>query len=52
MYKSWQFLKSNTLKQDDFIGYMVCEKKTLKGTIEIALIEKGEEIEITEVNKL
>jgi len=45
-------MKNNKLEEDDFLGYFSIERKTEKGVMEVALIEKGETIEISEQNKL
>jgi len=45
-------MKNNKLGADDFLGYFSIERKTEKGVMEVALVEKGENIEITEQNKL
>jgi hypothetical protein len=45
-------MKNSKLEEDDFLGYFSIERKTEKGVMEVALIEKGETIEISEQNKL
>lgn len=45
-------MKNNKLEEDDFLGYFSIERKTEKGVMEVALIEKGENVEINEQNKL
>ncbi|KAL4483978.1 hypothetical protein ABPG72_013984 [Tetrahymena utriculariae] len=51
LYKSWLYIKNNTLKDDDFIGYMSFQRKTPQGIIDIDLIENGQKVEINEKNK-
>ena len=45
-------MKNNKLEEDDFIGYFSIERKTERGINQVVLVENGEEIEISEKNKL